>query len=359
MMTKTTPSTKKTGEMYVKSTYFMDFRGLQPQRASWSQGLNLIIGPNGAGKTNILEGLSMVCGWGPLERGTKISSLITWNEPRASLWAGASGEESVEIFLSIGKRCTIKIDDRAARSARVRSTVPVIPFLSDHISIVKGSSSFRRGVLDRVGAIVMHRYAKVVSDHRRLLRQKTVMLRKGYETSYADRALIPLGAWIWRAREEILRSIVRGMERFKDMLPGEVELSYKKGGDRSGCGDIADLISRSAAAERASRVPLVGPQRDDILIKCDGRDAATFLSRGQCRKISTAIVLASACAVEEALARKPILVFDEIASELDEGGREQTFDALVSTGCQVFASSTDEYDSSSVSTKKVKEGRFV
>lgn len=351
--------TKKTGEMYVKSTYFMDFRGLQPQRASWSQGLNLIIGPNGAGKTNILEGLSMVCGWGPLERGTKISSLITWNEPRASLWAGASGEESVEIFLSIGKRCTIKIDDRSARSARVRSTVPVIPFLSDHISIVKGSSSFRRGVFDRVGAIVMHGYAKAVSDHRRLLRQKTAMLRRGYDTSYADRALVPLGAWIWRAREEMMRSIAACMERFGYMLPGEVEMTYKRGGDTFGCGDIADLTKRSAAAERASRVPLVGPQRDDILIKCGGRDAANFLSRGQCRKISTAIVLASACAVEEALARKPVLVFDEIASELDGSGREQTFDALVSTGCQVFASSTEEYRGDRVSIKRIKEGRFV
>lgn len=353
--------------MRFSGTYFHQFRNIGPQRRSWPPGFNLIVGPNGAGKTNFVEGLNLISGWGPLERGEKISALVRWTqcgrEERASLWARVEGESALEtdIFASISVRCSLKWDDHAIGAAQMRARLPVLSFLSGHLSLLKGGASYRRQLLDRVGALISPSYALRLHDYRKLLRQKAALLRKGLDARIADRALVPMGGWLWAAREEIARLIGENLASFSELQTSPITLRFVRGGGGSAENPSEDFkrsLTERRDRERAARIPLVGPQRDDLELRAGGREAATALSRGQSRRAAAALMLSAALTVERSLGKKPVLIFDEATAELDEDGRNAIVTALLGTGCQIFATTTEAFGFEHVEIFRMREGRI-
>jgi DNA replication and repair protein RecF len=353
--------------MYFSETYFHNFRNICGERREWAPGLNLIVGPNGSGKTNFLEGLNLISGWGPLEKNTKIANIIRWNDgenekPPASLWGRTQGEELMEVFASLRVRCQLKCCDKPMGASDMRTRVPVLSFLPGHMSILKGGASYRRRLLDITGVLVSVSYARVLSDYRVMLRQKTALLRHRRDTRGADRLLVSLGSWLWAAREEIVKMIASASANFSDLLPRPMDFFFARGGggtDERPSDDFRKSLAREADRERASGIPLVGPQRDDVKFTCGGMDAAIVLSRGQARRAVSVLIMASAFAVERRLARKPVLIFDEITSELDEEGRTQEIESLIGTGYQVFATTADAPGTRGVEIHKMRDGRFL
>jgi DNA replication and repair protein RecF len=353
--------------MFFSGTYFHNFRNLRGERREWPPGFNLITGPNGAGKTNFLEGLNLISGWGPFDRNLKVSGLVRrgisedGRSSSASLWGRIRGEEDSEIFASIQSRCQLKRDDRAIGAVGMRSHIPVLSFMPDDMSLLGGGASRRRRLLDMVGALVSVSYAKIVHDYRYILRQKSALLRKQRDVRAADRLMAPLGAWIWSAREEILRMIESELENFSDLLPSPMEIFFERGGgaESGTLDDFKKSLQRFRDREKFSRVPLVGPQRDDVKFFCGGIETNASLSRGQSRRAVSALILASAMAVERRLGKKPVLIFDELTSELDEAGRIFAVEALINTGCQVFAATADSSAPDGVKVHRMKDGRFL
>lgn len=348
--------------MRFKSTYFYGFRNIKPRRHEWSPGLNFITGPNGAGKTNLLEGLSLISGWGTLEGGTKISSVISRDGTTASLWAQAGGERECELFAAIGARSKMTISSVPVTASAMRRAMPIMIFLPDGVSLVRGGASARRALYDRVCALIWPEYAKRMSDLKRLMQHKSRLLRQGASADSADRALVSPASFIWEARGRITEMLSSSLSMAAAMLPPCVELAHRRGGG----GDAADAredfvssIERSRAAERSARVPLVGPQRDDMTITTDGLPAVEALSRGQSRRLSYALVMAASRAVEERTGRRPVLVFDEMMSDLDSEAEEETISSLASTGLQVFATGARQIDDSRVELHFMREGAFV
>jgi DNA replication and repair protein RecF len=349
--------------MYFSETYFHNFRNLCGERREWSKGLNIITGPNGSGKTNFLESLNVMSGWGPLEGNSKISNMARWNsdEP-VSLWGRVHGEESLDMFASLRTRCQLKCGDKSIVAAEMRRRVPVLSFMPGHMSLLKGGASNRRRLLDMTGALVSASYAKILRDYRVILRQKSVLLRRRRDAHTTDRLLVPLGSWLWTAREEIVRMISSAMVNFSDLLTSPMDFFFRRGGgglDERPLDDFKKSLAGMRERERVSGIPLVGPQRDDVEISCGGVDASVALSRGQSRRAVSAIVLASALVVERRLQRKPVLIFDEITSELDEIGRAKEIESLLGTGYQVFATTADVPDAEGVEIYKMKDGRFL
>lgn len=347
--------------MRIKSTCFIGFRNLAPDRAEWSPGLNMITGANGAGKTNFLEGVSMASGWGPSESTTKVMDTVKWGESTAALFLAASGEEDAEVSMTLAPRCGHRIGERPTSAAELRARVPLMPFFAGHISIIKGPPASRRGLLDRVGSVISRMYCERLRDCRRLVRQKSAMLRRGASTRPADMALGPVACWIWRAREEIVAMISRELESLGDLTPYETEIRFERGGAGS-CERPADDFRASIAShadrERASCAALVGPHRDDIEIVAGGRPALA-LSRGESRRTASALIIAAARAVERSLSRGPILLFDEMFSELDSYGSGVTIDALMSTGYQVFAASAESAPIPGAAMYRIDGGRIA
>ena len=351
--------------MYFSETYFYNFRNICGERREWSPGFNMITGPNGAGKTNFLEGLNLLSGWGPLEKNALLANIIRWNSSAsqpASLWGRVCGEEPLDIFASLRARCQLKRGDKTTAASDMRRAIPVLSFMPNHMSILKGGASYRRHLLDMTGVLVSVPYSKILRDYRVILRQKSALLRKRADTRNADRILMQLGSWLWTAREEILKMIEASARNFSDLLPRPMDFFFSRGGggmDEVPSDDFRKSLKRAYEREQASGIPLVGPQRDDVRFTCDGIDASVVLSRGQIRRAVSVLILASALVVEKHLMRKPILLFDEITSELDELGRMREIESLLATGCQVFATTADASAYNGVEIYRMNEGRFL
>ena len=326
----------------------------------------MISGPNGSGKTNFVEGLNILSGWGPLEKNTRIANLIRWGEKeeelKTSLWGRVDGEESAEVFVSMRTRCQLKCDGKTIGAAEMRRKIPVLAFLPGHMSMIGGGASYRRRLLDITGALVYMEYARILHDYSTALRQKAVMLKHRRDTKAADRILAQLGSWLWESRGEILKMIASEIKRFVPLLHGKVYFFFVRGGggfDEVPSEDFRKSLATAYDRETRSGIPLVGPQRDDIRIDCGGIGASVALSRGQSRKLAAALILASAKVVERCLSRKPVLLFDEIYSELDTEGRDYVMEALVSTGCQVFATTAEASPRDGLDIFKMRDGRFL
>ena len=351
--------------MYFKSTYFHNFRNLESQRLLWTQGVNLITGSNGSGKTNFLEGLNIVSGWGPFERGERLSNLIRWGDgeaARSGLFAGAGGEDDFEVSALISSRCSLKRDNRVIGATDMRNILPVLSFLYGHVSLIKGGASYRRQMLDRIGALISPSYALRLHEYKKAFRQKSALLRKYSDTKIVDRVLLKIGGWIWTAREEICRMIKSCIGEFSGIQSHDMDMTFIRGGGGQNDDPYTDFkvsLCQKIDRERQLKTVLVGPQRDDLKLTCGGRDASSVLSRGQSRRASFAITMASALVVERVLKRRPILVLDEITSELDEAGTEVIFKTLAESGLQVFAAATAPVQSDRVTVYKVKNGRFI
>lgn len=312
----------------------------------WSPGLNLLTGGNGAGKTNILEGISIISGWGTLEKGEKASDIPTWNSGSSEVQLTGEISSGEIIKVKVAKRFFIKVDDKTVTASELRWKIPVLSFLSEDISIVEGSSSNRRRLLDMMLAIIVPSYAFRLSEYRRGVRQKALFLKKGLPTIVVDRALLPLAAWLWKMREEGVKLLSEELENLSELTPARIELSLKRGGAGM-CADPDEDYSTSVFSyrerEAALKFPIVGPHRDDIIITADERQASSSLSRGLRRRTAVSLMLAAAGGVRRKTGKNAVLLLDEVTAELDENGRNILFDSLLSRGTQVFAATAEPF----------------
>ena len=274
--------------MGFKRVRFNNFRNIEPREMRWSPGLNLLTGENGSGKTNILEGINIISGWGPLDRGTKTLYIPSWNSGSTEVQLTGELESSEIIKVKISRRYAIRIDDKASSASELRWKIPVLTFLPDDMSIVEGSSVFRRRLLDMVLALIIPPYAMRLSEYRRGVRQKALFLKRGMPSMIADRALLPLASWIWRMREEGVALLADSLGGFEQLAPFGIGLSLKRGGagfERDCADDYAKALVVNGERERAMRFPVVGPHRDDIIITSQSRPASSALSRGLRRQL--------------------------------------------------------------------------
>lgn len=329
--------------MHFKKTFFYGFRNIAPEPVSWSNGLNLLVGSNGSGKSNVIEGLHLISGWGPLEKGTRISSLVQWEgagSQKTHLTALVSGENDGKLHALLATRCVLRWDDKAIGATQMRSQLPVLTFLPGHLSIVTGSASHRRALLDILGALIYPHYARQLNDYRKILRHRVALLRQGASSSPTDVPYIQIGSWIWKARARIVDGLSVELQHFKELLPQKVTLNFIRGG-AIGEEDLCVALQRQKSKEVYCKIPPAGAHKDDLEMKCLGKPAKEVLSRGHGRRVAIALMLASALLVEKVLKKKPILLLDEVTAELDKFGKELLLSVLSERGNQVFAATAE------------------
>lgn len=325
---------------------FNNFRNIESREIKWSPGLNLLRGGNGAGKTNVLEGINIISGWGPLERGTKSISLPTWNSGsnEVQLTGQLDSIAGDIIKLKISGRYMLRFDDKPINATELRWKIPVLTFLPNDMTIIEDSASYRRRLLDMILALIIPSYAVRLSDYRRGVRQKAALLRKGIQTITVDKALQPLAIWIWRMREEAVSLLSLCLTEIRDLLPAPIQLSLKRGG--AGFAEIAEAdylesLSRNYQKEQVMRVPITGPHRDDLVVESGGLPAAVAMSRGYRRRTAIALMLAASDGIKKKLGKDPVLLLDEVTAELDADGRNFLFNALLERKTQVFAATAE------------------
>lgn len=328
----------------------------------------ILVGRNGAGKTNVLEALYLLT-TGRLLRGGSAADLVAWGAEtaRAELecreqgsagapGAGAPRTVTADINHSGTKTYSVNGTVRRRR-ADVFGQLPSIVFSPEDMALAKGPAEARRTALDALGEQLSATYGSLRKEYERTLRQRNTLLKEAAPSSTIDvwtMRLVETGARLVGHRLGLLERVSAAAEEaYSSIAPSErlvvfYEPSWMHGriserpkeAEQLIAEAMTETLSRRQAEELARGMTLAGPHRDDIVFELDGHDARTFGSQGQQRTIALAWKLAEVKAVETIARSFPLLLLDDVMSELDES-RRHTLTALVSGKVQTVLTTTN------------------
>ena len=321
-----------------------DLRSYVALDVSFGPGPHLIWGPNAAGKTSLLEAM-VVLARGSSHRTTTDAELVRWGADVARL-EGRIVADDIEVVLvrpgseaaAAGARKRIRVNGVARRAAALAERMRVVLFAPEDMLLVAGSPSLRRATFDQLGSALMPGYAADLATYGRALQQRNGLLRAirdetaaRDELRYWDRPFLDAGGAVVSARHALLARISGPLaEAHGEIAPDEVptgalELSYVTNAPTAAGETARDALERrlveTAEKEVWNGTTLVGPHRDDVAFVMAGRDLSAFASRGQQRTAILALKLAELDLVTEHDGRQPLLLLDDVFSELDPARR--------------------------------------
>ena len=330
------------------------FRNLDHLDLSLQEEAIVFRGGNGQGKTNLLEAL-YVCATGRSFRHATPHDLLRFGESRAHLEATVMRQEvhhDVEVEIT-PRHKGVEVDGRHIRHAvKLLELVNVVAFFPDDLKVAKGGPEERRRLLDR--AIANYRpdfvdasihYTKVLKSRNVLLRDRGRLDRTLLET-YDDQ-LVRYGHILHACRVEGLEVLAPlAVERFAAIMPaaGHLHLELVTGVSQRAGEAFADAFRRGLVEgvprDIARGMTSIGPHRADLSLAIDGRDARLYASQGQQRALVLALKLAEVQALTARLNGPPILLLDDISSELDAHHSRLLFAAVAEVGSQLWISTT-------------------
>lgn len=305
----------------------------------------LVVGPNGVGKTNLLEAVHVATqGFSPRTR--MDSQVVRFGEEGArAAVTGRRGEVRMELEVTVrkgeGKRA--RLNGAQLRAAeQLRAMVSTLVFTPDRLGVVKGPPAARRAYFDRVLGRLAPARAPLPAEYGAAVAQRNAALRRAASSLSGGDAIEPwservatLGAELVVARLDVLAQLepcfaVRAAELGLD----DVSLRYE--------GEPPTLEALAAALERDLErgVTSLGPHLDDVVVAAAGRDLRSFGSQGEQRLALLALLLAEAETIADRTGVQPLLLLDDVLSELDPERRRILAGRVRSAG-QALVTATD------------------
>jgi DNA replication and repair protein RecF len=342
-----------------------DWRNAAAVDLELSSDLVVLWGANGAGKTNLLEAMAVLATWKSF-RAAPWEQVLRWGCSVASASGQASSElGSAQLGISVGQvdggscQRRIRMDGSPVREpgpyfARLRA----VTFTPDDVQIVRGSPDHRRSFVDRAAFNAWPDHLDQVRVFRRVLSQKSALLRSGRATRSEleawDDALVQAGVSVVQGRLRLVDALAGPLERVHADLSGGVGVGirYRSALLQGGHRDSAQLAQRYLELLHGVRedelrrgINLVGPQRDDLVLSLGQQgdrleSARSFGSQGQVRTLALALKLAE-LSVAGAGGDPPLLLLDDLSSELDAQRLARLVAHIEQLRSQVVVTTTD------------------
>ena len=306
-------------------------------------GFNIVSGQNAQGKTNLLESVFLVS-TGRLLRGTRDAQAILHGEESASVSAELAGTGTcVAVELKrIGRKRVLLNGAALSRPSDVLGRIPTVSFSAADLGIVRGEPSERRHFLDSELSQLFPGYLRHLAVYKRALEQRNALLKAAQESFVADEEfeaweaqLGEHGAELRRYRREWVGSIAPLVAAAHAELGGgeSVSLAYHEH-------DEGELLQTRAEDVRRGFTG-VGPHRDDLRIEIGGSEARPYGSQGQQRTAVIALKLAVLSSATNVLGVPPVLLLDDVFSDLDQGRRSRLVERALELGGQAFLTCTE------------------
>ncbi len=336
--------------MLVRQLHLTDFRNHRSTRVELSDGLTVIVGENGQGKSNLIEAIGWLAGIGSF-RGAPDDALIAVGADSAVIRAVVESddgrEQLVEAELPRIGRNRIQVNrQRLQRSRDLLGVIRVTVFSPDDLSLVKGGPALRRRWLDEALVGRHPRLDSLRSDLDRVLKQRNALLRSAggrldadaeFTLDVWDAKLAETGEALKQVRLDLLEAIQPHLGASYDSVASteaEVGTEYVS----SWNGPLTDALIEARRLDVRRGVSTVGPHRDEVELMIGGSPARTHASQGEQRSLALAMRLAVDAVVREA-GWKPVLLLDDVFSELDPGRAAALLKALPSAQSLLTAAS--------------------
>jgi len=333
--------------MKIASIELHNFRSHKNARFSFNDGVNVIVGENGIGKTNILEAIHFLA-TAKSHRTNHEREMITHGEDFAFIKAEFEARDrsnTIEGRLwKQGKKQFQKNFVPIRKTSDLMGFISVIMFAPQDLSIIQGSPSIRRKFLDLAICQMSKKYFSLISTYNRILAQKNKLLKTDDAVNKIEMLevwnaqLAGAGEAINEFRGNYLELLAEhARKHFYEMMGKSLEISYIPNGNGI-LGDLEKNIKKALKKEIKNQQAEIGPHRDDFLIKIGGTEGKEFASQGQQRTAVIALKKAQLDILCERLDEPPILLLDDVMSELDRPRQHLLLDDKMQ--CQTIITAT-------------------
>jgi DNA replication and repair protein RecF len=338
--------------VFVEKLKLFQFRNIRSGEYLFPEQISFIVGDNGQGKSNLIEAISFLS-CGRSFRTSSARDMATWGTDSYSVFAAVRGTPgSFEIGMSLenGRRKAFINGNKVPSMSKYVGELTSVTFAPSDLALIQGGPSFRRNFVDKHLVDVNPRIFNSLATYHRALQHRNALLKQGERT----RAL-------YHPYEEILaqetRAIGNAKKNFIEALNKKSnayyqELSQGKDGELAltlltnipetdTIEDIQKRFDIGFDKDFYSQSTTLGHHRDDVQVMLDNREARAFASQGQTRSIVLSLKLAALDLIEETRGDSPVLLLDDIESELDRGRMEKLLSLLFRRDRQVILTGTE------------------
>lgn len=347
--------------MKVNSLVLSQFRCWTYRELHFSEGINYLKGPNASGKTSILEAINYLS-TGRSFRATHDKTCVQWGKDSFSLravyekHADEANPGSHSLSLSYGaessnhqdKRRIVKLDDEfVEKLSDLRRVFMTVVFVPDDLGILKDGPSRRRAFVDDLLIRTQEDYLKWIKNYEETRKQRNSLL-KSPSTDHVlldqyDEKLAEVGRRIVEARSRVIPEVEEKVKENAIILLDDVDketLSLEYDPDVPPGETLGNVLEESRGNDLEKGYTTRGPQRDDWTLKIKGRSVARFASQGQLRALLLTLKLAANSVIIKRISKVPILLLDDVESELDDDRQNQVLTLLRNCSSQVLITGT-------------------
>jgi DNA replication and repair protein RecF len=337
-----------------------NFRNYEKGASSFLPDCNLLIGSNAQGKTNLIEAIFTLCLTKSF-RSNSDSELVYFGREEFRLFGNFISDRhtshEVAISYHLGQTKEVHLDrKKGIRASQLVGLFPVVLLSPAHYSTTLGGPSQRRRFVDMLLAQCNPKYLQNLQAYLRVVRQRNKILNRFRAgDGVRDSVLEPWDVGLVEWGSQVIQSRIDFLDRFNGLLAQKyswltdsdqkLELRYLPSSIDISGSDIRQAFERSLETlrkrEKARGTTLLGPHRDDFRFLLNGLDLRKFGSQGEHKTVLMACKLAEFDFLREKRGETPILLLDDVFSELDVQRRRQIWQTLTDVG-QTFISATEE-----------------
>ncbi len=316
--------------MRLQRLWLADFRNYSHLELEFPPGTSLIVGSNGEGKTNLLEAVFYLATMTSFRVSTTEALIRTGPDVSEAVVRGEMAADHREVLFEAALRPTgrsqFQVNRQRVRRRELLGLAPVSVFMPDDLVLLKGGPGERRRFLDDALSQIDPRLDVVRSDMESILRQRNALLRQsgGQLSSEAavtldvwDEKLADVGERLADARRSLVAKLhPKAASAYEEIAVQAIpmDLAYESVWPPGG---LEEALGQARREDLRRGVTTVGPHRDDVSVVLDGRPARTHTSQGEQRSLALALRLAAHRELEEATGQSPLLLLDDVFSELD------------------------------------------
>lgn len=327
------------------------FRNLAAGRIELDEGITLVHGPNGAGKSSLLEGLFLAL-TGKSPRTRRDREAIGFGSDFARVETAVDCGSEIHTFLWSATRAGERrhlVDDTPAGPHAAESRPPISIFLPDRLVLIKGPPGARRAHVDRLAAALWParaaarpRYGKALAQRNALLARCRGSAAPGSLDAW-DAELAEAGAELIAARSSASMRLQAGFEPAAvDLgLEGPLAVSYRPRCEGATPAEIAAELAERRSSDLARGFTSHGPHLDEVEVTVAGKGVRRYGSQGEQRTALLALLFAERAALLEARATPPLMLLDDVMSELDPERRALLAERLSEGGGQALITATE------------------
>lgn len=339
--------------MYIESVQLKNFRNYESLELDLSPGKNIFYGNNAQGKTNILEAIYL-CGTTKSHKGSKDKDMIRFGEDEAHIRMMVNRDElsyKIDMHLRKNKAKGVAINGLPIKKAsELFGVVNLVFFSPEDLNIIKNGPGERRRFLDlelcqldKIYLTDLASYNHIVNQRNKLLKDIYVQPSLKSTLEIWDMQMAEYGRRIIEKRREFIRELNETVRKIHYNLTGgleELEVIYEPSSEAEG---LESAISSNRERDMRMKLTSVGPHRDDLCVMANGIDIRRYGSQGQQRTAALSLKLSEIYIVKSKIKDTPILLLDDVLSELDSSRQNYLLDSISDIQTLITCTGLDDF----------------